>query len=165
MKRSALGLGRFELKDFMKAQTEKAAVESGAGDPAAKTWDWNSLYWRKLGAPWGTAHCSAPDLGRFLKAFLHPDGQMLSVNTAKLMIQNHNKPGLNPRGLGFGFQTQAGCPKCSGNTFGHTGSTGTLAWADPKADAICVVLTTLARPGRHPAPASIGLRPCTKAVS
>ena len=150
MKHSALGLGRFELQDFLKAQTEKAAVESGAGDPDAKTWDWNSLYWRKLGAPWGTAQCSAPDVGRFLKAFLHPDGKMLSVETAKLMIQNHNKPGLTPRGLGFGFQNQAGCPKCSNNTFGHTGSTGTLAWADPGSDAICIVLTTL--PGRAVTP-------------
>ncbi len=165
MKRSALGLGRFELKDFMKAQTEKAAVESGAGDPSAKTWDWNSLYWRKLGAPWGTAHCSAPNVGRFLNAFLHPDGKMLSVETAKLMIQNHNKPGLTPRGLGFGFQNQAGCPKCSGNTFGHTGSTGTLAWADPRADAICIVLTTL--PGRAvtPHPRQLVSDQVAKAVS
>lgn len=146
MKRSAMGLGRFELKDFLKAQVEKAAVESGAGDPAAKTWDWNSPYWRELGAPWGAANASAGDIGKFLNAFLHPDGKMLSVETARLMIQNHNPPGIKPRGLGFGFTVQSGCPTCSDETFGHTGSTGTLAWADPATDTICVVLTTL--PGR-----------------
>jgi hypothetical protein len=27
--------------------------------------------------------------------------------------------------------------------FGHTGSTGTIAWADPPGKAICVVLTSL----------------------
>ena len=150
MKRSAIGLGRFEVKDFMPVQVEKAAPESGAGDPEARNWDWNSPYWRKLGAPWGTVHASAPDIGKFLKAFLHPEGKMLSVETAKLMIQNHNRPGQTPRGLGFGFGSQAGCAKGSPNAFGHTGSTGTLAWADPASDTICIVLTTL--PGRAVTP-------------
>src|SRR5262249_24635146 len=52
MKHSALGLGDFKLADLMKVQTEHAAPESGGGDPSAKEWDWNSEYWRKLGAPW-----------------------------------------------------------------------------------------------------------------
>ena len=143
MQHSALGLGRFQLADLVPAQVEKAAVESGAGDPAAKTWDWNSLYWRKLGAPWGTVHASAPDIGKFLGEFLHPQGKMFSADTAKLMVRNHNPRGMTPRGLGFGFGSQAGCPKGSVSAFGHTGSTGTLAWADPKTDSICVVLTTL----------------------
>ena len=150
MKHSAIGLGRFELKDLVPAQVEKAAVESGAGDPAAREWDWNSPYWRKLGAPWGSVHASAPDIGKFLNAFLHPEGKMLSAETARLMVKNHNPEGFTARGLGFGFQSQAGCPKGSPRTFGHTGSTGTLAWADPLADTICVVLTTL--PGRAVSP-------------
>jgi CubicO group peptidase (beta-lactamase class C family) len=143
MKRSAIGLGRFQIEDFVPAQVEKAAPESGAGDPAAKNWDWNSPYWRKLGAPWGTVHSSAPDIARFLREFLHPAGKLFQAETAKLMIQNHNRAGLTPRGLGFGFGTQAGCYKGSSQAFGHTGSTGTLAWADPATDTICVVLTTL----------------------
>ncbi|MCA9069628.1 MAG: beta-lactamase family protein [Planctomycetaceae bacterium] len=150
MNRSAMGLGRFELKDFVKAQVEKAAVESGAGDPNAKSWDWNSKYWRAMGAPWGAASSSVRDIGKFLQAFLRPDGKMLSVETAKLMVQNHNPPGIKPRGLGFGFTTQAGCTQCSDRTFGHTGSTGTLAWADPATETLCVVLTTL--PGRAVTP-------------
>jgi CubicO group peptidase (beta-lactamase class C family) len=50
---------------------------------------------------------------------------------------------------------RAGSPGCSEATFGHTGSTGTHAWADPGTETICVVLTTLpARAGR-PYPRSL----------
>jgi CubicO group peptidase (beta-lactamase class C family) len=59
------------------------------------------------------------------------------------MIRNHNPEGLTPRGLGFGVGRDAGSPGCSDETFGHTGSTGTLCWADPRTQTICVVLTTL----------------------
>ena len=49
MKHSALGLGRFSLEATMRCQAESAAPESGAGDPAAREWDWNSPYWRRSG--------------------------------------------------------------------------------------------------------------------
>ncbi len=146
MRRSAMGLGRFKLEDVMRGQVEQAAPESGAGDPTTKSWDWNSPYWRKLAAPWGDAHGSAPDVGRFLAEFLHPSGEALKPETARLMVTNQNRPGIRPRGLGFNVGAQAGSPGCSEKTFGHTGSTGTLCWADPATDTICVVLTTL--PGR-----------------
>ena len=42
MKHSALGLGRFPLEAMMRCQAENAAPESGAGDPTAREWDWNS---------------------------------------------------------------------------------------------------------------------------
>jgi CubicO group peptidase (beta-lactamase class C family) len=152
MRHSVLGLGRFKLEETMRCQVEHAAPESGGGDPAARDWDWNSPFWRKLGAPWGGAHASAVDLGKFLAEFLHPEGKLFKPETARLMIQNHNRQGLAPRGLGFAVGASAGGSGCSEKTFGHTGSTGTLAWADPDSDTICVVLTTL--PGgaaeRHP---------------
>ena len=53
MKHSALGLGRFPLEATMRCQAENAAPESGAGDPAAREWDWNSPYWRRLGVAVG----------------------------------------------------------------------------------------------------------------
>ena len=143
MEHSALGLGRFALAELLRVQTEKAAPESGGGDPAARDWDWNSRYWRELGAPWGGAHASAPDLGNFLEEFLGARGAVLRPATARLMIRNHNPEGLTPRGLGFGVGRDAGSPGCSDETFGHTGSTGTLCWADPRTQTICVVLTTL----------------------
>lgn len=150
MEHSALGLGNFKLGDMVPCQTEYGAPESGAGDPAAKDWDWNSPYWRKLGAPWGGGHASAPDLGRFLREFLDERGAALKPETARLMITNHNASGLAPRGLGFSVGEGAGSPGCSEKTFGHTGSTGTIAWADPATATICVVLTSL--PGRAVSP-------------
>ncbi|MEO2012261.1 MAG: serine hydrolase domain-containing protein [Pirellulaceae bacterium] len=146
MKHSELGLDRFALNQVMQCQVMNAAPESGAGDATAKEWDWNSLYWRKFGAPWGGVHASAPDVARFFGEFLHPAGKLFKPATARLMLQNHNRAGLTPRGLGFNIGTAAGSPGCSARTFGHTGSTGTLVWADPATDTICVVLTTL--PGR-----------------
>ncbi|MBS0261693.1 MAG: beta-lactamase family protein [Planctomycetes bacterium] len=143
MKHSALGLGAFTLDEFVPCQTEFAAPEAGAGDPAAKDWDWNSRYWRSLGAPWGGAHASAADLALFLSEFLGAQGQVVQPETARLMVTNRNGAGLTPRGLGFDVGPTAGSPGCSERTFGHTGSTGTLAWADPATDTVCVILTSL----------------------
>lgn len=146
MKHSAAGKGHFQLEQLTPVQTERAAVESGAGDPGAKNWDWNSPYWRGLGATWGGVHASAPDVARFLHEFLSCQGQAVKPETARLMTRNHNPSGLTPRGLGFNVGKLAGSPGCSERTFGHTGSTGTLCWADPATETICVVLTSL--PGR-----------------
>ena len=66
MHRSAMGLGKFQLSDMVMNQVERAAPESGAGDPSTKSWDWNSKYWRELGAPWGAAHGSAEDVAIIL---------------------------------------------------------------------------------------------------
>jgi CubicO group peptidase (beta-lactamase class C family) len=146
MKHSAQGLGRFKLEEMVSCQMEGAAPESGSGDAQAREWDWNSPYWRKLGAPWGGTHASAPDIGKFLGEFLGARGQVLKPETARLMIKNHNPAGLTPRGLGFAVGKGSGSRGCSEQTFGHTGSTGTLCWADPASETICVVLTSL--PGR-----------------
>jgi CubicO group peptidase (beta-lactamase class C family) len=152
MKHSAQGLGRFKLAEMVSCQMEGAAPESGGGDPKAREWDWNSPYWRKLGAPWGGTHASAPDVARFLGEFLGARGQAVKPETARLMVENHNPKGLTPRGLGFGVGRESGSPGCSERAFGHTGSTGTLCWADPASETVCVVLTSLPRRAakRHP---------------
>lgn len=143
LKHAVLGLGNFKLEDMVPVQTEHAAPEAGAGDPTAKDWDWNSPYWRQLGAPWGGAHVSAPDLARFLEEFLLEKGAVVQPATARLMVSNRNPDGITPRGLGFGVGAATGGDGCSESTFGHTGSTGTLCWADPATQTICVVLTSL----------------------
>jgi CubicO group peptidase (beta-lactamase class C family) len=152
MRHSAQGLGRFKLEEMVSCQMEGAAPESGGGDPQAREWDWNSPYWRKLGAPWGGTHASAPDVAAFLGEFLGVRGRVLKPETARLMTRNHNPAGLTPRGLGFDVGKGSGSPGCSERTFGHTGSTGTLCWADPASETICVVLTSLPRRAaqRHP---------------
>lgn len=158
MQHSAQGIGKFALSGLIPCQTERAAPESGAGDPTAKDWDWNSPYWRKLGAPWGGTHASAGDVGRFLNEFLSPQGACVKPETARLMITNHNAPGLTPRGLGLNIGAVAGSPGCSDQTFGHTGSTGTIAWADPATQTICVVLTSLPGAAVQPHPRDLASR-------
>ncbi|MFN0077086.1 MAG: serine hydrolase domain-containing protein [Prosthecobacter sp.] len=143
MTSSTLGLGKFKLEDTIRCQTEHAAPESGAGDPKAAAWDWNSTYWRNLAAPWGGAHGSAGDVARFLGSFLHPEGKVLREETARLMIQNHTEGLEARRGIGFALGPKFFGKSCSMKSFGHNGSTGTLAWADPESDTTCVILTSL----------------------
>ena len=143
MKRSALGLGTFKREELIRVQTEHAAPEAGAGAANAKEWDWNSAYWRALGAPWGGAHCSAEDVATFLRSFMHPDGKALRDETARLMIRNHTEGLGARRGIGFALGPDGFGKGCSPRSFGHSGSTGMLAWADPESDTICVILTSL----------------------
>jgi len=157
MKHSALGLGRFMLDDMVACQMEGAAPESGGGDPSAKDWDWNSSYWRTLGAPWGGVHASAPDIEKFLAELSYEKGAIYKPETARLIVSNHNPQGLTPRGLGVNVGRAAGSPGCSDRTFGHSGSTGTICWADPESQTICVVLTSL--PARAAKP-----HPCNQAA-
>lgn len=164
MKHSALGVGRLNKDALMRCQVENAAAESGAGDPTTKNWDWNSDYWRKLGVPWGGAHGSASDVAGFLDAFLHPRGTLLQPETARLMIRNHNPREMRRRGLGFDVGSGVGGPKRSENVFGHTGSTGTLCWADPLSDCICVVLTTLPARAANPHPRNVASQHVAEAV-
>jgi CubicO group peptidase (beta-lactamase class C family) len=152
MQHSAQGLGRFNLENMVPCQTEHAAPEAGGGDPKAKDWDWNSPWWRKFGAPWGGTHASAPDLAKFLADFLNEAGACLKPETARLMVRNHNPPRLPSRGLGWNVGSSAGSKGCSEKTFGHTGSTGTIAWADPATRTLGVVLTSLPAQAMQPHP-------------
>jgi CubicO group peptidase (beta-lactamase class C family) len=161
MTHTALGLGRFKHSDAVRCQTEHAAPEAGGGDASTREWDWNSAYWRSFGAPWGGAHGTAADVARFLRTFLHPEGAALREDTARLMIKNHTEGLTARRGIGFALGPEGFGKNCSDKSFGHSGSTGTLAWADPETDASCVILTSL--------PSSVSgsliLRPVSDVVS
>ncbi len=143
MKRSVLGLGAFSKADMVPMQTEHAAPEAGGGDPKAREWDWNSDYWRNLAAPWGGAHSTAADIATFLHSFMHPEGKALREATARLMITDHTPKLEAHRGIGFMVGPVGLGKGCSANTFGHSGSTGTLAWADPAKETTFVLLTSL----------------------
>jgi len=144
MRHSVLGVGKWRKEDLVAMQTDRAAPESGGGDPRARDWDWNSDYWRKLGAPWGGGHSSAGDMTTLLRLFLRPDGRVLRPETAREMTRNHTAGLGADRGIGFHLGSALG-RGCSPRTFGHTGSTGTLAWADPETDTSFVLLTSLPR--------------------
>ena len=131
MAHSSLGLGGRKINETALCQV--------IGDV---DWNWNSPYWRDLGSPWGGAHSTAAEVGRFLEYFLASDSRVLRPQTAASMIVNQTK-GLNePRGIGFAVKPGSFGKACSASTFGHSGSTGTIAWADPASQLVCVLLTT-----------------------
>lgn len=158
MKHSALGMGKLDPKEIVDVQTERAAPEAGGGDPSARTWDWNSPYWRALGAPWGGAHASADDVLRFLDLFNLDVGSKLPRPVVERMIRNHNANGLPPRGLGLGLGPRSILSGVSDRAYGHTGSTGTIAWCDPLHDLACVILTSLPGQAITPHPRELAAR-------
>jgi CubicO group peptidase (beta-lactamase class C family) len=151
MKNSSLGLGKRGLADTARvqgdsfAQTEKDLERYGA----------NSSYLRKLGHPWGGNHSTVDDLGILLQMFLNGgvyDGKrILGRATVEAMTTDQNKRIGHPWGLGWGLQTSTAWNAfgdlSSERTFGHSGASGTVAWADPQRELVCVILTT--RPWRQ----------------
>jgi CubicO group peptidase (beta-lactamase class C family) len=164
LSRSALGLGNLDPADVVPVQIENAAPEAGGGDPTAKDWDWNSRYWRALGAPWGGMHASAEDVLKFLDAFVTPVDGFLSPATTELMTRNHNGHLNVPRGLGFAVGPTTICTSCTADVFGHTGSTGTLAWLDRTLGLACVVLTSLPGAAVSPHPRELTSREFTRGL-
>jgi CubicO group peptidase (beta-lactamase class C family) len=142
MQNSELGLGHLKIEETAQSQVEEAPGLYGGGNDT-QSWNWNSHYWRDLGAPWGGAHSNGGNLERFLRYFLHPDGSFLKTATAREMIANQNLGLDTPWGLGFMVQSENLGGFCSPEAFGHSGSTGTLCWADSRHDTSMVLLTTL----------------------
>lgn len=111
----------------------------------------NTRYWRDMGHPWGGLHSTAIDIATLLQAILDGGRGLWSAPTLRAMLsdQNAHLPG---RAWGLGWSTsrsgsliRSGNPSCelgdllSGAAFGHTGSVGSLAWADPDSQTICVI--------------------------
>lgn len=126
--------------------------------PEAKDWGWNSMYWRKLAAPWGGLLSTASDLGSFCRHLLQIHaGQAGIVAPATLRAMTTNQleylPDL-PDGVirttpwGLGWQLNwPGHPRGFGEllpttAYGHWGATGTMVWLDPSRGVYGVVLTT-----------------------
>jgi len=113
-------------------------------------WGWNSPYWRDLGAPWGGLHATAEDLGKLLCHMLGDAPGPLSLATRRAMLRDQIAPmpgipaaqKLTSRwGLGWMLGSPNFGDLVSPNTFGHTGATGTIFWADPQSGLACVLLT------------------------
>jgi CubicO group peptidase (beta-lactamase class C family) len=145
----------FGLRGRPKAQTvssQPAPAMTEAGKLSWPTWNWNSDYWRGLGASWGGGLGPASDIVRFYDEFLNKRGRILKPATEELMATNQSPPGVKASGLGFDLPPAVGTVLTGPRTFGHNGSTGTLSWADPDTGTICVVLTTLYEPAVRPHP-------------
>jgi len=131
MTHASLGLGGRQIADTARCQV--------AGD---EDWNWNSPYWRDLGAPWGGVLSNAADVARFVETFLEPRGRILRPETVAATVVDQNR-GLNePWGLGWMVKPGTFGRACSPRAFGHYGMTGTVAWADPETGLVCVLLTT-----------------------
>ena len=145
MKRSALGLSDWSLADTVWCGTDAEEDE----DEERRSWGWNSRYWRDFGAPWGGMHSTGRDLAVLLQTMLNGGaygGQCLfSRAVVAAMTRDQNGALDAPWGLGWGvcgarvwaFWGDLVSP----HTFGHTGATGTVAWADADRQLSCVVLT------------------------
>jgi CubicO group peptidase (beta-lactamase class C family) len=146
------GYGLRGRANSMTVASQGAPAMTEAGKKSWNGWNWNSEYWRNLGAPWGGALGSAADVVRFYEEFLHQRGRILKPATEASMITNQSPPRVKASGLGFDLPPSVGAPACGPRTFGHNGSTGTLSWADPDTGTICVVLTTLYEAAVRPHP-------------
>lgn len=146
MNRSCLGLDDFDFKDTVWAGVN---LKEGAD---ARHWGQNSDYWRNFGCPWGGMHSTGPDLGKLLQCLLnggaYGDERIFSLAASEAMISDQNPPALDaPWGVGWALRDSKVWAffgdQVSAATFGHVGATGTVAWADPATDLICVCLTNV----------------------
>lgn len=144
MTRSALGLGTMQISDTV------AAWSSPAADPKdTERFGANSRYWRDMGHPWGGMHSTTHDIAALLQAFLNGgayDGKrVFSRATVKAMTSDQNIRVQAPWGLGWALGRSPVWnffgDLVSASTFGHGGATGTVAWADPETQLLCVILT------------------------
>ena len=119
MRRTGYGLrGR---ANAMTVPSQAAPAMTEAGKKSWTGWNWNSAYWRNLGAPWGGALGSAADVAKFYDEFLWQRGRILKPETEELMKTNNSPPGVKPSGLGFDLPPQRGLarqsrPACSAIT-------------------------------------------------
>jgi CubicO group peptidase (beta-lactamase class C family) len=98
---------------------------------------------------------SAYDVARMSEAFLGPlcgrGGALVDSAYAREAVREQAADPVLRRGLGWALKTsdENSCGRrMSAATFGHTGFTGTCAWADPQRDAQIVFLTNAVYFGR-----------------
>jgi beta-lactamase class C len=121
---------------------------------------YNSPYFRRLGIPWGGLYTTPEDLAVFAQAFLqggaHDGHRILSPASAREMTRNQLREPASADGVapwrapswGIGWDVKGTkAPHCSGaltspGTFGHTGSSGSMLWADPALELVCVMIGT-----------------------
>jgi beta-lactamase class C len=115
----------------------------------------NGRYWRGLGHSWGGMFSTAADLAKMAQVFLDNGKPILDVATALTATRNWTNGlhggyagrlgfPLGDWGLGWEVKGSRG-PHWTGEltshaTFCHIGGSGTMLWADPMRDLICVLL-------------------------
>lgn len=124
-------------------------------------WNWNSRYWRQLGAPWGGLLTPAGDLARFAQFLLRHGTTVkgdrllsraaISSATRNQLTCMRDVPDDERRCRPWGLGWRLHWPAHSANfgdllgpqTYGHWGATGTVLWIDPDSGIFSLILTTL----------------------
>lgn len=136
-----------------------AEVRVPAEQADGSSWNWNSRYWRSLGAPWGGLVSTVSDLAIFAHAVLASGrtggGSLFSPATVAAATSNQLEPmrevpeaDRRCRPCGFGWRLNWPAHGAwfgdllPADAFGHWGATGTLLWIAPSLDAFAVILTT-----------------------
>ena len=144
MEHSSLGLGQMRIADTVQAWT------SPKDNPQdTERFGPNSKYWRDMGHPWGGMHSTTRDLAILMQTFLNGGAyngkRVFSPATVKAMTADQNAQVHSPWGLGWALGRSTVWnffgDLISPSTFGHAGATGTVVWADPESQLICVILT------------------------
>ncbi len=144
MRNTSLGLGGRRIADLV-----NCASAPGANRADEESFGANSPYWRDMGHPWGGMHTTTMDLAILFQTFLdqgvYAGKRIFSPAAVQAMTSDQNQ-GLNaPWGLGWALGRSTAWNEfgelISPETFGHAGATGTVAWADPRTQVICVILT------------------------
>lgn len=96
---------------------------------------------------------TARDVFAIVQTYLNENGTILPLEMVERSRRNHT-PGMDEnRGLGWqlpGNNPQGPAAMFSEGSFGHTGFTGTSAWADPGRDLVIVLLTNRLHPTFRP---------------
>lgn len=109
----------------------------------------NSAYWRDMGHPWGGMHSTTTDLALLLQTFLNKGmskgKRWMSPAAVTAMTSDQNTHLPHPWGLGWATGRSTAWmyfgDLISAKAFGHSGATGTVAWADPERELLCIILT------------------------
>ncbi len=129
------------------------------GQPVDCDWNWNSRYWRSLGAPWGGLTSTAGDLAGLLQCLLRQGTDaagrpVFAAEVVKAATSNQTQHfsalsaehrERRPWGLGWrlNWPDHTGCFSdfLGSEAWGHWGATGTQMWAECATQRWCVILT------------------------
>lgn len=125
----------------------------------AVAWNWNSRYWRQLGAPWGGLLTTANDLALYGQWLLRqgrlPNGRLLlapatiAAATRNQLETMREVPEDERRCRPWGLGWRLNWPGHSANfgdllgpgTYGHWGATGTVMWVDPERGVFAIIFS------------------------
>ncbi|PIS05111.1 MAG: serine hydrolase [Candidatus Buchananbacteria bacterium CG10_big_fil_rev_8_21_14_0_10_42_9] len=138
---AAYGLGYNKLRETVMCELD--SMKAYAGTEADEAWNWNSQYWRSLGAPWGGVIASARDMIKFMTSFLTLDKHpVLSRSSAQAMLTNQLERLEKKQGLGFNLDSSSFPVSAGTSVFGHSGATGVTTWAHVESGVVFVIFTS-----------------------